>query len=456
MVRSFALAVAFAMAAAAPSPVARTPAAPSRGYWLQAVPADDGETAVHAAVTDPALAGTADGARALRDLADQHPRGAAAGLARLAAGLTLLDQQQYAEAEPLLLDGEIEKTQLEDHAWKALAELYEKTGAVLEVGRATTTSWPRARTRIPSAASALLRGADVKAVLGRRDEALAMLQRALAGCPGREPQALLQLGAVQEQRGQRRGGGGGAGPARPRLSGHRRRARRRRLRLRKLAAAPARRPRPQEKIGRDLKKALVLFEAGEHRAAVKLFQALLLRKPIARRTRTSSACGWAGRSSPSTRTRRPGRRWPPVRKGSAVEPEAAYFLARLQAGRPTSPAAYDSVATRFPGTSWGEEALLDARRLLRALGQGRGRAALLPPHLRGLPARQVHRPRQRSASASGSTAPRRFDKAAEIFEAAAKVRSSNLWRPGLPVLGRARAARAGPGGPREGPPRGAC
>jgi hypothetical protein len=49
-----------------------------------------------------------------------------------------------------------------------------------------------------------------------------------------------------------------------------------------------------------------------------------------------------------------------VAKGSAVEPEAAYYLARLQAGRPTSPAAFSSVAKRFPGTSWGEEALLDA------------------------------------------------------------------------------------------------
>src|SRR5689334_13183491 len=114
------------LAAGAPPPVVRAVAPPVRGYWLQAVPNDDMETAVHATVTDPSLAGTPQAAQALRDLAAQHPDGAAAGLARLAAGLLLLDHQQYVEAEPLLLDREIARTRLEDHAWKALAELYEK------------------------------------------------------------------------------------------------------------------------------------------------------------------------------------------------------------------------------------------------------------------------------------------------------------------------------------------
>src|SRR6185436_839145 len=48
-----------------------------------------------------------------------------------------------------------------------------------------------------------------------------------------------------------------------------------------------------------------------------------------------------------------------IPKGSAVEPEAAYQLARLQSRRTRSPKPYESVADRFPGTSWAEEALLD-------------------------------------------------------------------------------------------------
>ena len=96
MVRTLVLAVALAMAAT-PSPPAAPPASlAARGYWLQPVPEGEVETAVHDIVTDPALAGTPQAAHALRDLAAQHPDGAAAGLARLGAGLLLLDHQQYA------------------------------------------------------------------------------------------------------------------------------------------------------------------------------------------------------------------------------------------------------------------------------------------------------------------------------------------------------------------------
>src|SRR4051812_23205993 len=127
MARCFVLAVALLAAAPeAPVPPLRAVPAPARGYWLEGAPGGDVGTAVHNAVSDPATAGTPQAAQALRDLAAQHPDGKAAGLARLAAGLLFLDRQQYAEAEPLLTDGEIAKTQLQDHAWKALAELYEK------------------------------------------------------------------------------------------------------------------------------------------------------------------------------------------------------------------------------------------------------------------------------------------------------------------------------------------
>src|SRR4051812_10036641 len=201
MVRFLVLATAFLLAAAeAPVPPVQGVPAPAHGYWLQASPTDEAEKALHQTVTDPALAGTPQAAEALKDLAAQHPRGEAAGLARLAAGLSLLDRQQYAEAEPLLLDGEIEKTHLEDHAWKALAELYEKTGEFSKSAERYDKLASRPDPN-PFRCTALLRGADVKAVLGRRDESVDMLQRALAGCPGREPQTLLQLGAVQDQRG---------------------------------------------------------------------------------------------------------------------------------------------------------------------------------------------------------------------------------------------------------------
>jgi peptidoglycan lytic transglycosylase len=424
MVRPFALAVAFAMAATASPPAARAPASSSRGYWLQPAPTDDVEAAVHASVTNPSLAGTPEGARALREIADQHPRGAPAGLARLAAGLSLLDQQQYAEAEPLLLDGEIEKTGLEDHTWKALAEIYEKTGAFAKAAEYYDKLAARADPS-PFRCAALLRGADVKAFLGRRDEALEMLQRALAGCPGREPQALLQLGAVQEQRGERRA----AAEALDRLDRDyptTAQGEEAAVRLRKLAAdlPPAT---PQEKIGRDLKQALVLFEAGEHRAAVKLLQALLLRKASAPDTDLIRVR--LGRSLLALDKDAQARAMlAAVSKGSAVEPEAAYFLARLQAKRATSPAAYSAVATRFPGTSWGEEALLDAAAFYARSGRDEEALPFYRRIYEGYPQGKYIDPAAFRVG-FGEYRAGRFDKAAEIFEAAAKARSSNLWRP---------------------------
>src|SRR5712691_4839709 len=195
MVRSLVLAVAFVAAAVPPPSPAQAVYPAARGYWLQPVPGNDLEAAVHAIVTDPAVAGT--------PLAAQHPMGATSGLARLAAGLILLDHQQYAEAEPLLLDGEVPKTHLEDHAWKALAELYEKTANFTKAAEYYDKLAARPDPN-PLRCMALLRGGEVHDVLGQREQSVEMIQRALAQCPGREPQALLQLGAAQEQRGQRR------------------------------------------------------------------------------------------------------------------------------------------------------------------------------------------------------------------------------------------------------------
>jgi soluble lytic murein transglycosylase len=424
MVRSFLLAVAFLMAAAAPPSSGRPVSLPAFGYWLQPVPADELEVAVHAAVTDPALAGTPQAAHTLRDLAAQHPEGAAAGLARLGAGLLLLDHQQYAEAEPLLLDAEIRKTHLEDHAWKALAELYEKTGDFTKSAEYydKLVAHPDPN---PFRCAALLRGAEVHDVLGHRDQSLEMIQRALAQCPGREPQALLQLGAVQEQRGQRRAAAEALDrldrdyPASPQ-------GREAATRLRKLAAdlPPAT---PQEKIGRDLKKALVLFEAGEHREAIKLFQALLLRKPAPAdadviRVRLGRALLATGRDAQARAA------LAAVSKGSAVEPEAAYFLARLQSRKASSPAAYASVATRFPGTSWGEEALLDGAAFYARSGKDNEALPFYRRIYEGYPQGKYVDPATFRVGFAEYRA-RNYDRAAEILEAAAKVRSSNLWRP---------------------------
>jgi len=432
MLRHSFAAVVFLMAAPVPPPLAPVHAASAHGYWLQPVPDDDMEAAVRSTVTDPALAGTLQAARALRLLAGEQD-GASASLARLAAGLLHLDHQQYAEAEPLLLDPEIEKTRLEDHAWKALAELYEKTG---DFGK-STDYYDKVVGRAdpnPFRCTALVRGAEVHDVVGRRDRALELVQRALGECPGREPQALLVLGSVQQQRGEVKA----AAEAFERLDRDypaTTQGREAGLRLRKLAprvpAATA-----EERFRHDLKKALVLFQAGENQAAAKLFETLLLRKPSAEdadliRVRLGRSLLELGRDT------RAKAMLAAVRRGSAVEPEAAYFLGRLQR-RTSGVAALDSMASRFPETPWAEEALLDAAAFYARDGKGEQALPYYRRIYEGFPRGRYIDP---AAFRVGFAEYRagRFDKAAEIFEAAAKARSSNLWRPAfLYWSGRAR------------------
>jgi soluble lytic murein transglycosylase len=209
------------------------------------------------------------------------------------------------------------------------------------------------------------------------------------------------------------------------------------VRLRKLAAdlPPAT---PQEMIGRDLKKALVLFEAGEHRSAVKLFQALLLRKPAPAEAdvihvRLGRSLLEIGKREDSARVALAA-----VKKGSAVEPEAAYFLARIQARRASSPAAYGAVATRFPGTSWAEEALLDGAAFYARSGKDDDALPFYRRIYEAYPQGKYIDPATFRV-AFGEYRAARYDKAAEIFEAAAKTRGSNLWRPAyLYWAGRAR------------------
>jgi soluble lytic murein transglycosylase len=111
-----------------------------------------------------------------------------------------------------------------------------------------------------------------------------------------------------------------------------------------------------------------------------------------------------------------------------VAPEAAYHLARLQTRRGGTPAAYDSVARKFPGTPWGEEALLDAAFFYAR--DGRDDDAL--PYWRRL---YEQYPQGKYADPTAfrvgwaELRAKNDDKAVEIFQAAAKRSGSNVWRP---------------------------
>ena len=393
---------------------------------------------MHDTVTDPALAGTPEGARALRDLAEQHRDGARRGpgpAGRGAAPARPPAVRGGGAAPPRRRDREdaVSRT-TPGRRWPSSTRRpgdFSKAAELLRQARRARRPEPlplrgppargrgqgrarpprRERSRCCSARWPDAPGAS------RRPCSSSARSRSSADSGARPREALDRLDRDYPAT--------AAGPRRPRL------------RLRKLAAdLPA--ATPQEKIGRDLKKALVLFEAGEHRDAVKLFQALLLRKPspadadlirvrlgrVAPRPRQGRAgAGDAGRGA--ARARRWSRRPPTSSRAS-------------RRGRPTSPAAYASVATRFPGTSWGEEALLDAAAYYARSGKDEDALPFYRRIYEGYPQGKYVDPATFRVGFAEYRA-RRFDKAAEIFEAAAKVRSSNLWRPAyLYWAGRAR------------------
>ncbi len=420
MVRSVFVGVVLALAVLLPSSDAGPAAGPAHGYWVEPETSEDWQVALHRA------AGDDDRARAAQALADIAARGGhstEAALAHLGAGLILVEIGRHAEAIPHLTDPDLPKTHLEDFALRALAEAYERTGDFQRAALAHHALADRPDPN-PLRCDALVRGAEVDDVLGRRDDALGLLQRALAACPDAEAQALLQLGAIRAQRGEIKE----AADALERVDRdhpNTPQGKEAEARLGKLAGKLP----PMttaERLSHGLKKGLVLFESGDHKAAVKVFQYLLLLKPPPDeadliRVRLGRALLALDRARAARDA------LAKVSRGSAVEPEAAYHLAQIAAARGQT-SAYESVATRFPGTPWAEEALID----LAHHADKDGRFDEAVPYYRriyeGYPRGRYVDPATLRI-AFGEYRQKHLETAAEVLEKGARERPSILWRP---------------------------
>ena len=164
------------------------------GFWLQGQPRDPAEEALRAAVE-----GSGPRTAELKAVSADHPGTLASGLARLEAGLRLLDERRSAEAIPFLAHPDIRQTHLADYALFALGEAYANTGDAPRAAAAhlsVVEQYPASPLRCP----ALLDAADAEASSGRSDKGIALLEQALKDCPDSVPGTLAAVGGMHQSR----------------------------------------------------------------------------------------------------------------------------------------------------------------------------------------------------------------------------------------------------------------
>lgn len=324
-----------------------------RGYWIEGRPADSAEAGIREAIARAAFAGPESTASALLAAADAAPGTPAASLARIAAGLELVDAGQHEAALAALRHPDVSLSPVRDHALLGVARALEARKD--PAAAAAYVAVAEARPDGPLRCIGLFRAADVFEETGDHAGALAAAQRALDACPSQAAHALLEIGQIQDKL---------RDPKAAALSFDRldrefpasAQARSAHARLQALASLlpPAT---PAERDARALARAVAFFDASQWSAALPLLRALKARPlpaPEADLVRVK-----LGRTLLMLkRTRDAEGELRAVAADSPHAAEAAYYRARLSVARTRRPDDYEAVATRFAGSPWGEEALL--------------------------------------------------------------------------------------------------
>jgi soluble lytic murein transglycosylase len=328
-------------------------AAPGAGeappWRIEADPRDSGEAALRDAAVPEGTAAVSG----LVAVSQQFPGTPASGLARLLAGLRLVEAGRSAEAVAQLTHPDVQRTLLGDHALLALGRAQEALGRADAAARSylaagTEPASAVACTALPKAAELFVRSRQPEA-------AVPALERTVPSCPRQAAAALLALGKTQLARGDRKS----AAAAFDRLD-------------REHPAAPEAREARARLVGLSsqlpprgaTERARLLLERGQALLAEgRTTEAIAALRAVALAGLPPAEADLArvrlGRALLLRRTSTQGRailQKIPVDSPHAAE--AAFQLARDRARRERGPKAFEAVADRFPGTEWAEEALL--------------------------------------------------------------------------------------------------
>jgi soluble lytic murein transglycosylase len=314
---------------------------------MAAEPRDAAELAVRDAVASP------DPVGALSGVAQRFAGTPTAGLARLGAGLRLLDAGRPQDALVQLTNADVDKMLLRDEALLASSRALEALKRFGDAARAAVAAASDPGGEV--ACEALPHAARLFTRAGDKDQSLMALERAFKACPQLAPEALLALGNERLARGDRAGAAAAfeaidrAYPIDPEAQF---------ARGRLAALADVLPPRAADERARLLlERGGKLLDAGRTTEALTVLRAVPLGNLAPddadlARVRTGRALLSRGRRAEGRALLQK------IAAGSPHAAEAAYRLAADSARRTGTSEAYVPVADRFRGTPWGEDALL--------------------------------------------------------------------------------------------------
>jgi soluble lytic murein transglycosylase len=318
-------------------------------WRLEVTPRSPAELALRQAVE---RAGSVETLDALSIVAAEHEGTATAGLARLRAGVLLLEDERPTEALVQLAHSDVQRTALRDHALLATARVQDE----LDRLDAAAQSY-RGAAAVPETAVAcvaLPRAAEILDEAGRLDEAATVLEDIVSRCSDARPQALADLAEVQIHQGQNEA----AAATLDRLDRDYPTSPAARTSLPKLRALSRYLPprSPAQQAQRTLERGEALLDAVLTREALETLRALKLGDlPPGEVDRARLALG---RALLARRRRTEGHavlgKIPP---GSPLAAEAGWYAARDQARRGRAIPPYVALADAFPGTEWAQRGL---------------------------------------------------------------------------------------------------